>query len=57
MNFFLGEYDVGASSTSTHGRTTQRLRTNSEYQTLVGTAIILKLIENKRGKIMCMETK
>jgi hypothetical protein len=34
MNFFPGEYDAGASSAGTRGRTTQRLRTNPESRTL-----------------------
>jgi hypothetical protein len=50
MNFFPGEYDAGASSTSTRGRTTQCLRTNPESRIIANTANILKLIENNKRK-------
>jgi hypothetical protein len=51
MKFFPGEYDAGASSASTCGRTTQRLRTNSEPRTRAGTADLWQLIETEKGKI------
>jgi hypothetical protein len=50
MNVFPGEYYAGASSASTHGMTTQRLRTNLESRTLASTTNILKLIENNKRK-------
>jgi hypothetical protein len=52
MNFFPGEYDAGASSTSTRGRKTQCLRTNQESQIIDNTANILKLIEENKRKYL-----
>jgi hypothetical protein len=42
--------DAEASSTSTCGRTTQRMRTNPESRMLGSTENILKLIENNKRK-------
>jgi hypothetical protein len=50
MNFFPGDYDAGASSASTRGRKTQRLRTNLESLIIDSTANLLKLIENNKMK-------
>jgi hypothetical protein len=47
--------DAGASSVSTHGKTTQRLRTNLESRMLANTANILQLIETEKGKSMRIE--
>jgi hypothetical protein len=56
MNFFPGEYDTGASSASTRGRTTQCLGIISESKTLGVTANILELIEEHK-KIKCFEVE
>jgi hypothetical protein len=48
----MESHDAGASSTSTHGRTTQCLRTNLESRMLASTANLLQLIETEKRKIM-----